>query len=72
MSQHKCSWVALLSAVICLVGSAYAQKESLLIGPGDLVHVQVFDTPELEQHGRVTDRGDLPLVMGGSVCMSRV
>jgi polysaccharide export outer membrane protein len=67
MSQHKCSWVALLSAVICLVGSAHAQKESLLIGPGDLVHVQVFDTPELEQHGRVTDRGDLPLVMGGSV-----
>ena len=31
--------------------------ESLLIGPGDLLHIQVFDTPELEQHARVTDAG---------------
>src|ERR1039458_5840653 len=42
-------------------------KESLLIGPGDLLHVQVFDTPELEEHARVTDAGELPLVLGGSV-----
>jgi protein involved in polysaccharide export with SLBB domain len=24
-----------------------AQRESVVIGPGDLVHVQVFDTPEM-------------------------
>jgi polysaccharide export outer membrane protein len=42
-------------------------KESLLIGPGDLLHIQVFDTPELEEHARVTDAGELPLVLGGSV-----
>jgi polysaccharide export outer membrane protein len=42
-------------------------SESLLIGPGDLVHVLVFDTPELEQHTRVTDGGDLALVFGGTV-----
>jgi polysaccharide export outer membrane protein len=48
--------------------SVYAQQpESLLIGPGDLVHVQVFDTPELDQHARVTDAGELPLLMGGNV-----
>jgi polysaccharide export outer membrane protein len=32
-----------------------------------LLHVQVFDTSELEQHARVTDAGDLPLLLGGSV-----
>lgn len=41
--------------------------ESLLIGPGDLLHIQVFDTPELEQHARVTDAGALPLILGGTV-----
>ena len=44
--------------------------ESLLIGPGDMLHVQVFDTPELEQHARVDDAGKLPLLMGGSVKVS--
>jgi polysaccharide export outer membrane protein len=43
------------------------QPESLLIGSGDLLHVQVFDTPELEQHARVTDAGELPLLLGGNV-----
>jgi polysaccharide export outer membrane protein len=43
-----------------------AQKESLLIGPGDQVHVQVFDTPELDSSSRVDDKGDLPLMMGGT------
>jgi polysaccharide export outer membrane protein len=42
-------------------------SESLRIGPGDLVHIIVFDTPELEQHLRVTDAGELPLLVGGSV-----
>jgi polysaccharide export outer membrane protein len=32
-----------------------------------LLHVQVFDTPELDQHGRVTDAGNLPLLLGGNV-----
>lgn len=51
-----------LGATIC-----HGQPESLLIGPGDLVHVQVFETPDLEQHARVTDAGELPLVLGGKV-----
>ena len=41
--------------------------ESLLIGPGDVVHVQVFDTPELEERARVSDSGELNLLLGGSV-----
>lgn len=41
--------------------------ESLLIGPGDLVHVIVFDSPELEQKARVSDAGEMHLLMGGTV-----
>jgi polysaccharide biosynthesis/export protein len=44
-----------------------AQQESLLIGPGDLVHVVILDAPELEEHARVTDAGELPLLVGGKV-----
>jgi polysaccharide export outer membrane protein len=41
--------------------------ETLLIGPGDMLHIQVFDTPEMEQHARVTDDGNVPLVFLGNV-----
>lgn len=51
-----------LLAIMC-----FAQKESLLIGPGDMLHVQVFDTPEMEQHVRVTDSGEIPLMFIGSL-----
>jgi polysaccharide export outer membrane protein len=56
-------------AFLLIAGWAGAQQpESLLIGPGDLLHVQVFDTPELEQKDvRVTDVGELPLILGGNV-----
>jgi polysaccharide export outer membrane protein len=43
-----------------------ATTETLLIGPGDVLHVQVLDTPELEQHPRVTDAGAIPLTGVGS------
>jgi polysaccharide biosynthesis/export protein len=43
------------------------QQESLLIGPGDVLHVQVVDAPEMEQHVRVTDNGMIPLVGAGDV-----
>src|ERR1035441_10422373 len=59
----KCVVLTLLLAP----GMAAQTKESLLIGPGDLLHVQVFDTPELEQHARVTDAGELPLLLVGNV-----
>ncbi len=57
-----------LCLLILLAPTLKAQdKESLLIGPGDTLHVQVFDTPELDEHARVTDSGELPLIMGGPV-----
>ena len=44
-----------------------ASTESLLIGPGDMLHIQVFDTPEMEQRARVTDDGNVPLIFLGNV-----
>jgi polysaccharide export outer membrane protein len=61
-------WIAL--TLLLAPGLKAQTKESLLIGPGDLLHIQVFDTPELEERARVTDAGELPLVMGGSVKVS--
>src|SRR5215469_14906718 len=67
MSNLRRYWIVAFVAASVELGSAHAQRESLFIGPGDMLHVQVFDTPELEQHARVTDAGDLPLLMGGNV-----
>jgi polysaccharide export outer membrane protein len=47
--------------------SSLAQKETLLIGPGDTLHIQVYDTPEMEQRVRVTDAGEIPLSFLGNV-----
>lgn len=58
-------WLLLL--LLTPPGLPAQAPESLLIGPGDMLHVQVFDTPELDQHARVTDAGELPLLLGGSV-----
>lgn len=44
-----------------------ASTESLLIGPGDQLHVQFYDTPELEQHPRVDDVGNALLLFLGPV-----
>jgi len=48
-------------------GSATASPESLLIGPGDLLHITVLREPELEQHVRVLDSGDIKLALAGTV-----
>jgi len=61
------SLTVLFFSILPLAGQA---QESLLIGPGDQLHVQIFDTPELEQHPRVTDSGELKLVLGGTVKVS--
>ena len=43
------------------------QNETLLIGPGDALHILVFDTPEMEQHPHVTDSGEIPLMFVGNI-----
>jgi polysaccharide export outer membrane protein len=49
------------------LAAAFAQGNSLLIGPGDLVHIQVFDTPEMDQHLRVTESGDVSVMFLGNL-----
>jgi polysaccharide export outer membrane protein len=41
--------------------------ETLLIGPGDTLHVQILNTPQLEQHPKVTDAGEIPLIGVGNL-----
>jgi polysaccharide export outer membrane protein len=53
-----------------VAGGSSATSESLLIGPGDLLHVQFYDTPELEQHPRVDDAGAAPLLFLGPVTLA--
>jgi polysaccharide export outer membrane protein len=50
-----------------LATPALAQQESLLIGSGDLIQVDVLDTPEMEQQVRVTDDGTVPLAYVGNI-----
>ena len=65
-------WILLSGASLALAQAATSAPaahapETLLIGRGDVVHVQVLDTPELDQHPRVTDAGEVPLLGVGSL-----
>ena len=51
----------------CFLALPALSQESLLIGPGDQLHIRVFDTPELEETVDVNDAGDIPLVLGGTI-----
>ena len=42
-----------------LAGFARAKPVDIPIGVGDLVHVDVFDVPELSRDVRVSDTGDI-------------
>jgi polysaccharide export outer membrane protein len=65
MKMRKLNVLLLMLFTCC--ASGFGQKESLLIGPGDLLHIQVLEAPEEDQHARVTDAGDVPLILGGDV-----
>jgi polysaccharide export outer membrane protein len=65
MHRHKS--IATLFLLVALAAPCLAQRESLLIGPGDLIQVDVMDTPEMEQQVRVTDDGSVSLAYIGSI-----
>jgi polysaccharide export outer membrane protein len=65
LMSRRLTYFSFLVAIL-LCPCLHAQ-ESLLIGPGDQLHVLVLDTPELEQHPRVTDSGEIPLVGVGTL-----
>jgi polysaccharide biosynthesis/export protein len=54
-------------ALVCAASVCWAQNESLLIGPGDLLHIQVLEAADLTQTVRVMDSGEVPLIIGGNV-----
>lgn len=58
---------ALLSAISYTAGAQSASGNSLLIGPGDELHISILDMPEMEQNPRVTDAGDVPVQGVGNV-----
>jgi polysaccharide export outer membrane protein len=53
-----------------LVEHRSSQTESLLIGPGDGLHILVCDTPQFEQNVRVDDEGQIPLLYLGNVAVA--
>jgi polysaccharide export outer membrane protein len=66
--MHKLKLLA-ASLAFCSLTSLHGQQESLTIGSGDLLHIQVYDTPELEQHARVDDAGNVPMLFIGAVAV---
>jgi polysaccharide biosynthesis/export protein len=50
--------------------SSGSSQESLLLGPGDLIHVQIFNSPELETRARITDDGEVSLPLAGKIQVS--
>ena len=65
MRRYK--FIAAFLLLGSLAAPCPAQQESLLIGPGDLIQVEVMDTPEMQQQVRVTDDGTVPLAYIGSM-----
>jgi len=47
--------------------TASSDPQLLVISPGDLLAITVFDTPELSQKARVGNDGNVELVIGGKV-----
>ena len=60
-------------AIALFVGIAWPamaqspSNNSLLISAGDTLHISVLDMPEMEQHVRVTDAGEVPVQGAGDV-----
>lgn len=58
---------ALLLAVSWTGAAQSPIGNSLLISPGDELHISILDMPEMDQTPRVTDAGDVPVQGIGSV-----
>ncbi len=65
MRRHQSIGAFLLLGTLAV--PCFAQQESLLIGPGDLIQVDVMETPEMQQQVRVTDDGSVPLAYLGNI-----
>jgi polysaccharide export outer membrane protein len=70
--MHNCRASLLISLlfVAAPLSALAADQNTLLIAPGDLLHIQVADTPEMDEDARVTDRGMVPIVGIGDVMVA--
>ena len=59
--------VALFVSIAWPAGAQSPSNNSLLISPGDSLHITLLDMPEMEQRARVTDAGEVPVQGIGSV-----
>lgn len=68
--MHKCQVTKALMSLIFVAGAycvPVCAQNSLLIAPGDLLQIQVSDTPEMDENARVTDQGMVPIIGIGQV-----
>ena len=60
--------ICVITFLLVLTGNALGQSaNSLLIHPGDQLHVSILDMPDMEQTPRVTDAGYIPVQGIGDV-----
>lgn len=67
MRKRQLLTITMLLVVAIGYSRSAGGQDSLLIAPGDLVHIQVADTPEMDEDARVTDQGMVPIVGIGDV-----
>lgn len=72
MKTAKTTLIALLLVVPVIALAQSSGKNSLLINPGDNLHITVLDMPNMEQHARVTDAGEIPVLGIGSVTVANM
>jgi polysaccharide biosynthesis/export protein len=62
--------IALFMGIAWPAMAQSASNNSLLISAGDTLHISVLEMPEMDQHVRVTDAGEVPLQGVGDVRVS--
>jgi polysaccharide biosynthesis/export protein len=67
MHNHRVAGLMALMFFAGTVSSLAGDQNTLLIAPGDLLHIQVADTPEMDEDARVTDQGMVPIGGIGNV-----
>lgn len=67
MRRHQVFAILSLLVVTGAFNPLAGGQDTLLIAPGDLLHIQVADTPEMDEDARVTDQGMVPIVGIGDV-----
>jgi polysaccharide export outer membrane protein len=55
------------AAPVAITAPDSNSNSDLRLGPGDLIHVTVYDMPELEQHVRISDQGSVSLSLIGAI-----